>query len=390
MPDTYILTKDGPVIEHTARITKFADRQLQDAKVIAQVEAILAGVNTPQRTSRGWTLTNANGKPKRDFNYDSAHSGQYAYHATFAITCKTAKVRPSFEAEFQTILNSLASKANMPAPGIRGGWKITEVDGKSYVAAPESVAPEIADNVGYAPVAIPDDWLTHFNHLYGVDSHISRIHSALEAATLSDWRNRFHCVLIGPPGCGKSDICQSIKRALGEDSVLEFDATSTTMAGAQKDISERDELPRVLIVEEIEKAPDVALAWLLSVLDLRAEIRKTTFRGDVLKSTKMLGIATVNDEPTFQAKNFGALQSRFANKIYFKRPVRDMLERILHREVERVQGDERWIAPTLDYASEHDITDARTLIAVCLCGRERLLDGSYQQDLLNTSGSGWQ
>lgn len=386
----YEISAEGVQISHTVKLTKDAVRSLRDDKVAAQIEAIIAGTSTAQRTARGWKITRPDMQLHREYKYTNAIEGAYNYFVTLDVICNPNKPRPSIPAEFQTILNSIDTKAALTK------WKISDVDGKPYAGVSVADMSEaMAGNVGYAPLEIPGNWSEHFSHLYGLDSHINRIRRALDAAVISDWRNRVHVALIGPPGCGKSDICQSVKRALGEESVLEFDATSTTMAGAQKELTEREELPRVLLVEEIEKAPVNSMSWLLSALDLRGEIRKTTARGNILRDTRMLCIATVNDVPTFKAVSFGALESRFSNKVHFQRPPREMLSRILAREIEKINGNMEWIKPTLDYAEEIGTSDPREIIAIGICGREALMDGSYQTDLRNTraempTANGWE
>jgi MoxR-like ATPase len=168
---------------------------------------------------------------------------------------------------------------------------------------------------------------------------------------------------------------------------MEYDATATTAAGAIKDLSERDILPRILIVEEIEKADEKALAFLLGLMDMRGEIRKTTARTTIQRNTKLLVIATINNVELFKKLNAGALASRFSNKIGFSRPSRDQLAMILTREVEKLgdNGDERWIKPTLDYCEDNAITDPRQVISLALCGREGWLDGSYATMLAETN-----
>ena len=47
--------------------------------------------------------------------------------------------------------------------------------------------------------------------------------------------------------------------------------------------------------------------------------------------------------------------------------------------------DRRWIAPALDYCLTTERTDdPRRVIAVCKCGREKLLTGEYQRTLAAT------
>lgn len=228
----------------------------------------------------------------------------------------------------------------------------------------------------------------HFDHIYDRNDQIKIIHSAIVAGKDSEWENRFHCVLFGPPGCGKSDILLSMGHMLGKENeaYLKFDATSTTEAGAQRILLESSYIPPVFIVEEIEKQEESKLRWMLSILDHRAEVRKANFRtGLVSAQRKMLCLATVNDLGLFKRVLSGALCSRFAHEIYCPRPDREILRRILEREVSKVSGNRAWIEPTLKFCfDEHRINDPRKIVPVCLCGKDALLDGSYQESLLRT------
>lgn len=395
---SYEISANGIKVEHSIRLTKPAIRALQDTKVHGQIEAIMAGAMTGARKARGWDIAlsptrnvmggiDGNGlHPHREYNRDGAISGEYIYHVWLDVTCTPQTPRKGLDSEFKNILNSIDAKASY-----NGKWAATLVDGKPYNAA-DAVDANVSGDVGYAPITVPDDFGHYFQHLYGLDSHIAIVKAALDRAVADKFTKRYHTALIGPPGCGKSDICQSVKAALGEESVLEFDATSTTMAGAQKELQEREELPRVLVIEEIEKVvSDNSASWLLSVLDMRGEIRKTTARGNILKETRMIGIATVNDEETFKKMSYGALASRFMNKVYFQRPSREILERIVLREIRSIkEGREEWCKPTLDYCDEFNIADPREVIAIALCGADSLLDGSYQQHLRATAKSKWE
>lgn len=394
---SYEFSSNGIRVEHSIRLTKPAIRSLQEDKVASQMQAIIDGSKTSQRTARGWFIELSRARntytaigqlqPLREYNRDGAITGEYIYHVWLDVVCTPQKPRPGLDTEFKNILNSIDAKA-----AYNGKWAASLVDGKTYKAA-DAVDANLSGDVGYAPIQMPDVevWGTYFQHLYGLDSHIARVKAALDRAVANNFTKRYHSALIGPPGCGKSDICQSIKTALGEESVLEFDATSTTMAGAQKELQEREELPRVLLIEEIEKVvSDNSSSWLLSVLDMRGEIRKTTARGNILKDTRMVAIATVNDFTTFEKMNYGALASRFMNKIFFQQPSREVLARIILREIRSIGGNEAWSKPTLDYAEEHGIADPREVIAIALCGADGLLDGSYQAHLLATAKPKWE
>lgn len=374
---------------HTLVLTKLAERSLQDKVIAKNRDALIAKVNTRSLTIAGWTL-----EADMDLG-DWGHGGRqgwkqlhvtdngaaYKYEMYLKLSFSHRDKAPDkniFAAMCRSVFTS-SSQA------VLGRWTLTTVDGKEYVPPEEGAIPLSDDFIGYTEVVIPDNFETYFEHLYGLDAHVKRIKKALEAGLMSNWTNRFNCGLIGPPGCGKSDVCQSLKRALGEEAVLEFDATATTAAGAIKELAEREILPRIIVVEEIEKADEKAMSFLLAALDLRAEIRKTTARATIQRDTKLFAVATVNNHELFFRQQAGALASRFSNKIWFKRPTREMLGMILEREVSKVQGDFAWIEPTLDWCDEADITDPRQVITICLCGREELVTGEYQNMLRETS-----
>lgn len=229
----------------------------------------------------------------------------------------------------------------------------------------------------------------HFDHIFGRDDQIKIIHSALVALKESDLANRFHCVLEGPPGCGKSEILTAMGKMLGRENVdyLKWDATSTTKAGAERILLESSYIPPVLIMEEIEKTEENSLRWLLGVLDHRAEIKKVNFNiGQRAAKAKLLCLATVNDIKLFEKVMSGALFSRFAHEIHCPRPDRATMQKILEREIAKVNGKEEWIEPTLKFCmDEEGINDPRKIIPICLCGRDDLLDGgSYQEAIRRT------
>lgn len=376
---------------HHVTFTKAALRSLRDRVIESNATSLASSINTKSMTVRGWTVEQ---NLREEFDSEPRFWKQlpsgveeydYLYEMYFTVTYAREDDKKPGTTELAAILRTMAQRAVQPA---YGKWTLAVADGRDYVAPgdDEGISANVnRDLIGYSDVSVPDSWDSSFDHLYGLDSHIKRIKMALDAGIMSDWRNRFHCALIGPPGCGKSDICASLKRTLGEDAVMEYDATATTAAGAIKDLAEREILPRIMVVEEIEKADEKALAFLLGVCDLRGEIRKTTARTTIQRDTKVFVIATVNNMELFEKMAAGALASRFANKIHFKRPSRDTLAMILTREVMKIDGDERWIKPALDYCEEHDITDPRQVIALCLCGGDELITGEYQKMLADTA-----
>ena len=380
--------------EGLVKVTKDAKRELNDRIMLSQLTEVMAKTINPARIKAGWAIEIV--KPSeygriysREYNYGQHDKPLYSYYVSFRVYWHSDdKERPNLENEFLSIVKQLETKIKFPAQ-----WEIAEVNGEDWKAKKAAVAKDKEDHdnvdIGYLHLEIPEDFEVNFDHLYGLEAHISRVKRAIEGTIETGWKKRLHCALIGPPGCGKSDICGSLKAALGPENVLEFDATSTTMAGAQKELADRvdsgQDLPRVLLVEEIEKADEKSLAWLLSLMDLRGEIRKTTARGKINTDTKMICIATVNDVPTFKKIAFGALYSRFSNKIYFRRPDRQLLGLILKREVDAIEGKDDWINPTLDLADEINTTDPREVISLLLCGRDALLTGEFQKEYMYTA-----
>lgn len=376
-----VAESDDLTVVHEIVLTKSAAKSLDDAKSQAQIDEAIAGVMTIERQRKGWTLTYIDqprrwSQSSRFMRRGDGVSG-YKYSVKLQATCKPNKQRSTLAQEFDNIVASLDQRIKSP----RVRWQVAETDGEAYVPREvEKFAIDANEQVMYAPLEMPadDEWTNAFRGMFGMDDYITVIRSALETALDSNWEKRINVLLQGPPACGKTDLCKRLKKLLGNEAVLEFDATSTTMAGAQQMLNEREEMPRVLIVEEIEKAPEASLQWLLSVLDLRGEIRKTTARGNVLKEVHMIGIATVNNVNLFNRLAAGALSSRFPMPLEFRRPSDEILSLILAREIEAVGGDLAWIEPTIQYAHRIGSTDPRQLTAICLTGRERLLDGSYQ------------
>jgi hypothetical protein len=223
---------------------------------------------------------------------------------------------------------------------------------------------------------------THFDHLYGLDPQISIVLASLQTAKDTNYKKRYHVVLNGKPGCGKSDLLRGVKSMVGPEGCLEFDGTQTTAAGAIAAIMDADIVPPLLVIEEIEKVPDQAFMWLLSALDGRAEIRKVTARGSSYRKVPFVCVATVNDLDLFKSRHEGAMASRFAHNVYCPRPNEEILRRILKREVESINGNEAWIEPAIRYCLDKEINgDPRRVIAVCLTGRDELLNGKFQADL---------
>lgn len=365
------------VVKHAIELTKQSKRRLNESKINQQLKSIIDRGMGGGRMQRGWSIEIAN---KADLYTPRLvpNTGEYRYICKLSLvnTPKRKREESAIKQEFDSIIKFISTAGNVP------GWEILTIDNKMVDTSKDE---RIQKPVGYVAVEIPSDWREQFSHIYERDDQIDILMSAIRAGVDSNFQDRFHCALVGPPACGKTETLRTVKKILGEEAVLEYDATATTQAGAIKDLDMRLDLPRILIVEEIEKTDENSLRWLLSVMDHRAEIRKTTARESIQRETKLLTLATVNDYKLFKKIMFGALASRFTHHLYFPKPNRDLLKRILEREIERVKGKRAWIKPTLDYAEEENITDPRKVSAICLCGRDALLDGSYQEKLTQTS-----
>jgi energy-coupling factor transporter ATP-binding protein EcfA2 len=395
---------------HNLVLTKLAKRQLRSDTIKSNLEGLLSSVNNRSLTVAGWaieadyepgmtayrwwenqdkwTVGDRNGQlPWKQYEKGTLNS-----ELTYEMYIKVTYTRKDGKAPDKNMLNGICRKIYTSAnQHPLGRWLLTKVDDDEYEEPNGDVV--IEDSVGYTEVKMPTNFEEHFNHLYGLDSHVAMVKRAVLAGLNSGWEKRNHCALIGPPGCGKSDIARSLQRALGEEAVMEFDATATTAAGAIQELAEREILPRVLFIEEIEKAEEKNLSFLLAALDLRAEIRKTTARKNIQRDTKLFAVATVNSLPLFRKIASGALASRFMHKIFFHRPTREQLQMILQREVASIGGDFAWIDPCLDYCDNHKdmygkpdrITDPREASALCLSGADMWITGEYQEMLIATS-----
>lgn len=349
---------------HTLTMEKQSLRRL-DANVMREQLKYVASRALGGNRGRTWSLKRMH-SPELKSNGDG-----YVYQAGLKFQRTGRKTTDDVIARQWEMITQIAADA-----GRSKGW-IPVGKQKQNEGVVNEIVP--VQPKTFAEVKVNTELGEHFSHLYERDSQIALVHSALTAYAESGFEDRFHCVLHGPPACGKTEILRSFARMLGEESVLVLDATSTTKAGAEKILLETAAIPPVLVVEEIEKTDEHSLRWLLGVLDHRAEIRKVTARTVAAKSVKLLCLATVNDIGLFRRVMDGALASRFSHHIQCPRPSRSVLERILAREIVRCGGNAEWIAPALDWClNEEGTNDPRRAIAVCLCGRDKLLSGIYQ------------
>jgi AAA domain (dynein-related subfamily) len=386
--------------EGSVTLRKDSKKSLTRDKVDEQLAVLKSKVESIGRIAKGWrvytgepvvsTVEIENGPRRARGNVPTT----YINRVIFSIVCNPSTPRATLDGEFRNIVSILVAAGNgFP------NWQVEQVNGEEWSAPsdPASGDGTATEVVAYSPVLLPGNSLEYFAHLYDRDAQIGIVMSALEAAIESDWRNRFHCVLYGPPACGKTELCAVIQTMLGDDAVWRIDCTATTQAGLTKQLDETEELPRIIIAEEIEKADPDALRVLLGLLDTRGEVRKVTARHNIRKECRVLMLATVNDIEKFEGLMAQALSSRFAHKVYCPRPGRELLEKILGRKVTLINGNPKWIAPTLDYMEHVKSYDPRRAIALCLSGRDRWLDMTYwkmleelRAGLESDDAKGWQ
>lgn len=230
----------------------------------------------------------------------------------------------------------------------------------------------------------------HFKHLYGLDAQIDILMSAVQAAIDSKMVNRFHVLLWGEPGCGKTEIVRGLASMLSavNVNVLSLDATTTTEAGIRRRFLEDNAaVPDVITLEELEKVPQQQIRWLLGVLDDRALLMQANYRSTASREVRALIVATANDLKRLDRMLAGALASRFQIKLHCPRPSRELLAKILAREVDKIGGSRSWVEPTLKFCyDQQGITDPRRIIPVCIAGGRLLMSGKYQEWLTRTTG----
>ncbi len=260
------------------------------------------------------------------------------------------------------------------------GWlQVTEALLEQEVVEAATADPESTEE-SIEPVRISTE---PFSHIFDRENQIQILLSSVQAFVDSGHQSRFHSIMWGPPGCGKTETLRSIAKMLGPHHATMLDGPSTTKAGAEQLFLNADRIKPFVLVEEIEKMQPHHMLWLLQLLDERGEIRKTTAKhGHQQREARVLCIATVNDLEKFRTLMHGALSSRFAHEVFFPRPDNNTLRKIVLREIEKVGGNPAWAEPAINYcAFVENNTDPRRLVSVCLSGRDGLLDGTYLRAL---------
>jgi predicted AAA+ superfamily ATPase len=281
-------------------------------------------------------------------------------------------------------------------------WFVHSVDGETW--KPKTVAEKIQRNkdrgdgtVTYAEVQMPSkkDRDLYFRELIGVENQLEVLCTYMETSINSNFRSRTHAVLLGPPGCGKSFTLMKVKEMFPGEAVIVIDGTSMTSAGITKMLDELEVLPRFVFIEEIDKAPNDAVAVLLGLMDKHAELNKTTYRQNIQKECRVCVFATANSWNKLKNMQEGALVSRFGNAITYKRPSPDQMRQILNAHMDDMgitdKNRGQWIERTMAWCDEwkdkleSDTQDPRFQISMCTNGREKLMNGKFQAALEATS-----
>lgn len=373
--------------ERTVVLQRKTRNKVNSQKIAQQIDnCVSRALSGP--VGNCWDCDAQHSKPK--------HEGEFwVFNCTLTFN-KISGRSDSEENQWRQILDRLVKKGksapftNYPWLVVSGSENVQKQVERIISSDKNELSDEDKPVFNYEELGMNRD--NHFDHLFDRDHQIDIVHSTIKAAIESEFKNRFHAVLYGPAGCGKTDILLSTAEMLGQEgsAYIKFDATSMTEAGVSKLLLENDFIPPVMIIEEAEKTDEKSLRWLLGILDQRGEIRRTNYRiGNQMRKVNMLCLATVNDINLFRHVMSGALASRFSHQIYCPRPSKEVLGKILYREVKKVNGNSDWIQPTLDFCVDemHDVfdNDPRKIIPICLCGRDDLLDGSYQEAIRQTT-----
>jgi hypothetical protein len=375
--------------QYFIRMIRQTERETAGATIKAQVDYIMSKT-MKESVARDWTYRMVEpGAPEK-------LNGYVQYQREIFLT-KVKGREDNIPSQLLSICERMNKFAEHPTAGGQKAdrrWVCTietEIDGK--INAADQIKPPESIPLRYTDVNLErGNW---FDEIYDRDAQQEVIYSAICTALETDLRCRYHCIAHGPPACGKTHMMLQFGAMLGEEkrAFLKFDATSMTEAGVRKYLIEAEEegsVPPVLILEEIEKTEDKLLRWLLGIMDTRGEIRVTNATaGNLVARAPMLVLATANNMEKFNECLAGALASRFSHEIYFPRPDRDILKKILVREVSKLpdtKENERrmeWVEATLKFChDDYHLDDPRKITPVCMCGKNKLLNGSYQKLLV--------
>lgn len=389
-------------------VRKHYIRSIQEDVAMQHIGVMTNAASTPK-----WKLELA---PVNDRNQWYLPMGNYPTEVAFALTL-TGPESANADNEVSERLHVLYSTLGK----IKGTQKfyLHSVNGEEWKplspAARAKQSREKAEGiVSYAEVSMPtpEEQAECFSGMFGVDAQIDLITRYMETSIDSGFKSRSHAVLLGPPGCGKSKTLEKAASMFGPDAVLTIDGTAMTSAGITKLLDELETMPRFLIVEEIDKAPNDAVAVYLGLMDQRGELRKTTFRQNIQKDCRVCVFATANSYTKLKNMQEGALASRFGNPIVYGRPDEEQMRKILRGALDEYEirmckdaestpvhcgqcknckRREQWIDRVLDWCGkwhdtlQADTYDPRFAIRMLVNGQDDLLNDKHQRLLEKTS-----
>lgn len=234
----------------------------------------------------------------------------------------------------------------------------------------------------------------YFNGIYEREPHIRVIHDSVKNAIDTNFTERDHIVLFGPPAVCKSTLIKRFKKFYEDGSDIEriaiLNSTTLSKAGIETWILEKAKdkiLPEILFFDEIEKFSLDNLNCLLSLMEENGTISRTNARiGRQSAEAKTLVFASCNDEQKLKDFASGALWSRFTKRLGCGRPRRDLMRQILIASLQERQANGEkvnlaWADAAINYAFDKmKINDPREIKSL-LAGRDRLLTGEYFADL---------
>lgn len=200
--------------------------------------------------------------------------------------------------------------------------------------------------------------------------------------------------------CAKTELFLAFIDWLGDDFIEAIDGGTMTKAGLERLLLQKSQdgtLKPILLLEEIEKCHPDNVSCLIQVMDARGKIQRvnanTVRDGNGSAACPIIVWGTCNDDEELKKAHKGAIWSRFSSKMDCQRPDRELMTRILLREVSELDGDDAWVDPVIKFCFDElakiprfkdDYDDPRVARAM-LVGGERILDGTYFNDFRKTN-----
>ena len=338
------------------------------------------------------------GEPEHIF--DECGQERYRYFAKIRLSEGQARSEDVAVKRYKKILENIARAA------LSHGWQIvgekvrtaTVTQGnrlglfQDHLAKGSSHQDEAPEPESIPPFRVPrltpEIMEKAFQGLWERESHIRVIQASVERFVDSCKTQPSHVLLYGHPAAAKTTLFKKFKEFYeydGHERVAHIDAPTMTKAGFETWLLSRaknNNLPEIVLVEEIEKVQPENLLCLLSVM-ASGYIQRTNARiGKVDGQMPILVWATCNDEELLKKFARGALWSRFTHKLPCARPSRELMWKILLREVEKIPGGKpEWAEKALFFGWDNlGMRDPRAICGL-LDGRDRLITGEYQEDM---------